>query len=373
MNVKDFYDCLQIHGMNSFYGVPDSLLRYFCEFISNSSEVTCSHIITANEGNAIGLAAGHYLATGKPALVYMQNSGLGNCMNPLASLMHKDVYSIPVLLLVGWRGEPGIKDEPQHLKQGKITLESLALLEIPYRIMDATSNIDSLLDWTFTNLKQTRAPVALVVKKDTFSEYTSIERTLSFNRLKREDALRHILSLVNPHDLIVSTTGKTSREVFELCAERGENTRVFLTVGSMGHTSSIALGVAIEQPQRRVICLDGDGSLLMHMGALAIIGDIKPDNFVHVLLNNSAHESVGGQRTAAGNIDFAAIVKACGYRKYLLAEDEESLKRCWEKIENISGPVFLEVKIKIGSRKNLGRPTTSPLQNKQLFMKHTSG
>lgn len=364
---KSFYTELQQAGVGAFYGVPDSLLKDFCAYVDDHGKPG-EHIITANEGNAISIAAGFHMATGKIAAVYMQNSGLGNAVNPLTSLTDPAVYKIPMLLIVGWRGEPGVKDEPQHVKQGAITPQQLELLGIPYYFLEKNTDVDTLLPAVFAKIKETNSPVALVVKKGAFAEYTSQRLEKSDYTLKREDALRTLLGLVGD-DLIVSTTGKTSREIFELRVLRGEEQRNFLTVGGMGHTSSIALGVALGQPDRKVVCIDGDGSLIMHMGAMAIIGDVAPKNLVHILLNNASHESVGGQPTVAGNLDFEAIAKACGYIDYVQATDNDSLIESWSKVENKSGPILLEIKVCQGSRDDLGRPTSTPEENKLAFMR----
>jgi phosphonopyruvate decarboxylase len=364
-----FFESLKARGVGLFAGVPDSLLKNFCAYIGDRCQPG-EHIITANEGNAVALAAGYHLATGKIGAVYMQNSGLGNSINPLTSLTDPEVYRIPILLIVGWRGEPRVKDAPQHVKQGRITPQQFQLLEIPHQILEATSNVDEVLNCTFSSLEKTGAPVSLLVTKNTFSDYKSNRKADGFAILKREEVLRQLFKLTRPSDLVVSTTGKTSREVFELREERGESPHDFLTVGSMGHTASIALGVALGNPKRRVLCLDGDGSTIMHLGALPIIGDLKPLNFVHVLLNNAAHESVGEQPTVAGNMDFAAITKACGYRHYHQATDVAGLSACWQQIECQNGPVFLEIRIRTGSRIGLRRPSFTPQQNKHAFMEH---
>lgn len=366
---KTFFEALTQRGVGLFTGVPDSLLSNFCAYVDDHGPIK-AHIITANEGNAVALAAGHFMATGKVSVVYMQNSGLGNTINPLTSLADAEVYRIPMILVVGWRGEPGVKDEPQHVKQGRITPGQLDLLEIPYWVVDGDSDVEKLLSSAFQKIDATQAPVALLVRKDAFSSYKSQRKSPTAYSLPREEAIRQIMALASPEDLVVSTTGKTSREVFELRVQRAESQRDFLTVGGMGHTSSIALGVALGQPDRRVLCLDGDGSLLMHMGALPVIGSLKPCNLVHVLLNNAAHESVGGQPTVADCVDFEAIAKASGYNAYFLAADEASLASCWTQLEATTGPVMLEVKIKNGSRSDLGRPTRTPEQNKQAFMEH---
>jgi len=364
---EKFLDALRGQGIDFFCGVPDSLLKNFCSCIDSVVEKR-SHVITANEGNAVALAAGYHLATGKTGAVYMQNSGLGNSVNPLTSLTDPEVYNIPILLIIGWRGEPGIKDEPQHVKQGRISTDQLKILEIPYLIIDKSSNVESIITFITEQYNRRKGPAALVVRADTFSDYKSIKRNeVNFN-LTREDAVAKILELCDEKDIFVSTTGKTSRELFELRVRRNESQRDFLTVGSMGHTSSIALGVAMGRPDRRIICLDGDGSVLMHMGAIPVIGDLKPSNFIHVVLNNASHESVGGQPTVAGDISFEGIVKSCGYSNYFYAEDVNALSDVWKSLKRSMGPTMVEVRIKQGSRVDLGRPTSTPEQNKKMFM-----
>ncbi len=368
----EFCEVLKARGISFFAGVPDSLLKSLCSYLSDRSQPG-EHVIAANEGNAVALAAGHYLATGRVGAVYMQNSGLGNTVNPLTSLMDPQVYRIPVLLIIGWRGEPGVKDEPQHVKQGRITTDQLELLEIPFHILEANSVLHEVMAKVFSDLESVNAPVAIVVRKDAFANHESHRKTRQRTTFKREAALKMVLSLADAKDIVVSTTGKTSREVFEIRAERGEGQQDFLSVGSMGHTSSLALGAALGKPERRVICLDGDGSLLMHMGALPIIGSLKPKNFVHVLLNNASHESVGGQPTVADRIDFKNVVLACGYSHYYRATDAASLSKCWQQLKDQKGPAMLEIVVSKGSRKDLGRPTTTPEQNKQAFMEHVNG
>jgi phosphonopyruvate decarboxylase len=364
---EDMYLALKNRGVELFAGVPDSLLKNFCAYVDdncNSSE----HIITANEGNAIALASGFHLSTGKVAVVYMQNSGLGNAINPLTSLTDPEVYKIPLLMMIGWRGEPGVKDEPQHIKQGRITPAQLELLEIPYWVLDADSDYEKVLSEVFEKLNTHNAPVALLVRKNTYANYKIKDKPKQKSILKREEVLRKLLMLINPDDLLVSTTGLTSRELFELRVERDELQRDFLTVGAMGHTASIALGVALGNPNKHVICIDGDGSVLMHLGAMPIIGSLKPPNFLHILLNNGAHESVGGQPTVAENIDFSATSRAFGYQAYYLATNVEELEQCWNNINKQQGPVLLEVRICTGFRDNLARPTSTPEENKKAFM-----
>ncbi len=366
MQPKQFVDRLLDVGFDFYAGVPDSLLKDFCAYIEDHVKPN-RHVITANEGNAVALAAGYHLATGMSAAVYMQNSGLGNAINPLMSIADKEVYRIPMLLIIGWRGEPGIRDEPQHVKQGRITRAQLELLEIPHLVVDVDSNPEVLASWVHNQLNTTSAPVALLVKKGTFSEYKSNRERSSSAFLKREEVLGEILNL-SKDAAIISTTGLTSRELFELRDSRGEDQRDFLTVGGMGHTASIALGLALGQPDKSLVCIDGDGSLLMHMGALPVIGSIAPRKFIHILLNNGAHESVGGQPTVSNNTDFQSIALASGYRDYAMVKSIDDLKNAWSKLSTDNGPVMIEVKIAIGSRKNLGRPTSTTHENKLAFM-----
>lgn len=328
-----------------------------------------NHVIAANEGNAIAIAAGYHLATNRIPLVYMQNSGLGNAINPLLSLCDPDVYSIPMLLMIGWRGEPGVKDEPQHIKQGKIQIELLEKLNLPFEIISSSENqyqkkIHQLINYA----KKLNSPVALLVKKDTFSKYNREIIIQDQSRMVREKALTIILEELSKESIIISTTGKTSREIFELREKNGDShENDFLTVGSMGHCSSIALGIALAKPHRQVICIDGDGAILMHMGSLATISSNKPKNYKHILLNNEVHESVGGQETAAKYINLASVVKALGYKNVYKEDNPLKLKESIIKLMNSIGPAFLEIIIKPGSRTDLSRPTNSPIENKFLF------
>lgn len=362
-----FFNALSRRGIDFYAGVPDSLLANFCAYVDDQGGKN-QHLITANEGNAVALAMGFYMATGKFSAVYMQNSGLGNTINPLTSLADPEVCRVPMLLIVGWRGEPGVQDEPQHIKQGRITLNQLEVLSIPYWIIDANTSIDEVLDAAFSILKERNAPVALVVRKDTFTKYKPKTKQPEIAMLARESALERLLTMCEPDDLVVSTTGKTSRELFELRAKHQQPQRDFLSVGGMGHASSIALGVAIGQPGRRVVCLDGDGSMLMHMGSLPVIANYQPKKFMHVLLNNFSHESVGGQATSARLVNFEELARAVSYAGYAVAHDTASLSAAWDKLSRLDGPVLLEVKIRNGSRDDLGRPTTTAEQNKRAFM-----
>ena len=364
-----FCERLEAHDIDFFTGVPDSLLKDFCAYVDDHGR-DGQHLITANEGAAVALAAGYHLATGRTGLVYMQNSGQGNIVNPLTSLVDHDVYGIPVLLLVGWRGEPGVKDEPQHVKQGKITLTLFETLGVPYTVLpDDVEPIDAILTTAVASMKERSMPYALVVRKGTFHPYKPQRTTTPTHPMLREEALRLVVDTLDPRDIIVSTTGKTSRELFELRQARGEGHGAdFLTVGSMGHASQIALGIAMQQPDRRIYCIDGDGAVVMHMGSLAIIGSVAPPNYRHVIINNGAHDSVGGQPTVGFVIDIPAIASACGYRAVYRAETADEVPEGMSKLQSATGPALLEIRVRTGARPDLGRPTTTPQQNKTAFM-----
>ena len=366
----DFFKKLTSHGVEFFTGVPDSLLKEFCLCIDDSI-VGDKHIIAANEGNAVALAAGYYLAQKSIPLVYMQNSGLGNAINPLLSLCDSDVYSIPLLVLVGWRGEPGVKDEPQHTKQGKVQLELLKALDIPYKIISQNDNQFAMQISNAVEIAKTEnRPVVLLIKKGTFEKYTTEIEKSHIQRMQREEALEIILRNLDDNAIVVSTTGKTSREIFEIRGKNGQShEKDFLTVGSMGHCSAIALGIALAKPHRQVVCIDGDGAMLMHLGSLTSIAILKPKNFRHILMNNEVHESVGGQKTAAKELDMTAIVNSLGSSKIFNAETPADLEQKFIDFVSCPGPSFLEVKIQSGSRENLGRPTIKPVDNKENFMK----
>ena len=375
VEVKEFYNELLNNDISFFTGVPDSLLKSFCAYIKDNVSAK-KNIISANEGNAIGLASGYYLGTRKIGLVYMQNSGIGNAVNPLASLTDKLVYSIPMLLVIGWRGEPNKKDEPQHKKQGLITTETLEMLGIKYDILDTDTNNDEMklkVKKAYSYMNENNEPYALVIKKDTFDEYKLKNNTVFDFEMTREEAIEIVVSKMKENSVAVSTTGMASRELFELREKHKENhSKDFLTVGSMGHASQIALGIALSNKDKEVYCIDGDGALLMHLGGLAIIGNAKPKNFRHILINNGAHDSVGGQETVGLKIDTLAIAKACGYKECYSCSSKVELINLSEKITNVEGPVLLEVKVKKGARKDLGRPTTTPIENKEAFMEFLS-
>ncbi len=374
INCKEIFDYLQHRGIGFYAGVPDSLLKDFCAYLTDHADKN-NHVIAANEGNAIAMATGYHLATNKFGLVYMQNSGEGNAINPLISLADPEVYSIPLLLMIGWRGEPGKHDEPQHVKQGKITLNLLDTMNIPYEILpDSMDSAKATLETTLAHLKDKKSPCALVIKKDTFEPY-KLQNLVAANNgdyhysLSREEALKLVINHLKESEVVVSTTGMLSRELFEYRERLNQgHHRDFLTVGSMGHSSSIALGIALSKPDRQVYCLDGDGAALMHMGSMGIIGQKHPHNFKHLIFNNGAHDSVGGQPTAGFEVDLKEIAKACGYNLSLRAENKKELEEKMLLLKQSEGPSLLEIRVSKGNRKDLGRPTTTPIQNKDAFM-----
>lgn len=369
VSVKKVYQSFLAHDIEFFTGVPDSLLKDICAYITDYS-IPTKHVIAANEGAAVGIAAGHYMATGKIPLIYMQNSGLGNSVNPLLSLADEKVYSLPLLLMIGWRGEPGTKDEPQHKKQGEVTLELLEAMKIPFVVLSLDED-EALMQIHEIVIAATEKsiPHAIVIRKDTFEGYKLQHKQQDTYALSREDALKLIIDYLRLDDAVISTTGKLSRELFEYReVKKLGHEHDFLTVGSMGHSSSIALGIALANPKRRVFCLDGDGAFLMHMGAISNIGYLSPSNYFHILFNNGAHESVGGQPTLGFHMNLSAIAKICGYKQVLTATTESEIKKALHDFDEMEGPVLLELKVRAVSRGDLGRPTTTPIENKIQFM-----
>jgi|TARA_B100000795_G_scaffold85324_1_gene61973 phosphonopyruvate decarboxylase len=361
---KDFYEVLLKSDISFFTGVPDSLLKSILAYITdNTSEE--NNIVAANEGSAIGIGIGYHLATNKIPLIYMQNSGLGNSINPLLSLADKLVYSIPMILLIGWRGEPGQKDEPQHVKQGEVTLDILDKIKIKYIIMDkdsSKSEISEIINFA----KEKSVPVAIVVRKSTFESYSLKKENSNSFPLTREEAINRIVNLIDKKTIIVSTTGMCSRELYEI--RREDRDLDFLTVGGMGHASQIAFGIAIKKKDYQVICIDGDGSSIMHFGGIATIGINKPNNFKHFLINNGVHGSVGNQLTNSFNIDYVNTIKAFGYEEVDSCHDSEQVNKAIKKSLNNDKLTFLEIKVNTNFRKELGRPKTSPIQNKIRLM-----
>ena len=376
-----FIEALREKGIDCFAGVPDSLLKNICAYITDHFDAQ-HNIIAANEGAAVGLAAGHYLATGQPACVYMQNSGEGNIINPLASLTDQEVYNIPVLLLIGWRGRPGVHDEPQHVKQGKVTTGLLNVMGVNYEVLSKEEDKAAKQIEKAAKALANKEVFALVIEKDTFEDYKLQNVEVNDLTMSREEAIQTVAAALGEKDCIVSTTGMISRELFEYRAAMNQgHERDFLTVGSMGHASQIALGIALAQPDRRVWCFDGDGAAIMHMGSMAIVANKAPKNYVHVVFNNGAHDSVGGQPTVGLKINLPAVAKAVGYKATISVDSKEKLEKELStliatphsqgensQLSTVDGPILLEVQVRKGNRKDLGRPTTTPIQNKEALM-----
>lgn len=369
MQVETFVNMLNV----DFYtGVPDSLLKPLCNYFMDAYGIDSKHhMIAANEGNCTAIAAGYHLATGKVPAVYMQNSGEGNVINPLASLLNDKVYAIPMIFIVGWRGEPGVHDEPQHIYQGEVTVKLLEDMDVAaYVVTKETTEeeLDAQMQ-VFRSLLAKGKDVAFVVKKGALSFEKNVEYS-NKNHMRREEIIEHIVN-VSKEDPILSTTGKASRELFEIREKNGQSHKYdFLTVGSMGHTSSIALGVALQKPQQKIWCIDGDGAMLMHMGAMAVIGANKPSNLVHIVINNGAHETVGGLPTVASEINLVKMAEACGYPYAVRVSEFEQLDKELQAAKERRELTLIEVECAIGAREDLGRPTTTALENKENFMRY---
>ncbi len=367
MKVHSFVDIIS----SDFYtGVPDSQLKDLCNYLIDKYGIDPKHhIIAANEGNSVAIATGYHLATGKIPVVYMQNSGEGNIINPLASLLNEKVYGIPMIFVIGWRGEPGVNDEPQHVYQGEVTLKLLDDMGVSYFIIGKETSEDAVREAmiTFGEKLRNGLDVAFVIRKGALFNAPAVDYS-NKNVMTREDVIRHVVD-VSGEDPIICTTGKASRELFEIReANKQSHKYDFLTVGSMGHASSIAFGVAINKPEKKVWCIDGDGAALMHMGAMPVIGSLKPRNLVHILINNGAHETVGGMPTVAYTTDFVQVAKACGYVNAAVVDSYQSFERELKKVKNRDELSFIEVKCAIGARVDLGRPTVKPAENKKDFM-----
>ena len=372
MNVEKLVEMI---GADFYTGVPDSQLKTLCNYLMNTYGIDPRHhVIAANEGNCTALAAGYHLATGRVPVVYMQNSGEGNIINPVASLLNEKVYGIPMIFIVGWRGEPGVHDEPQHIYQGEVTLKLLEDMGIKAFVIgrDTTEEEAAAAMEDFRGLLAQGRDVAFVVRKGALT-YDGKTAYANDYAMSREEIIRHIVA-ASGEDPIVSTTGKASRELFEIREANGQGHRYdFLTVGSMGHSSSIALGVAVHKPGAKIWCVDGDGAVLMHMGAMAVLGAHHPGNMVHVIINNGAHETVGGMPTVAGKIDFVALARACGYPYAVSVDSFEALDRELAAAKTRSELSMIEVKCSIGAREDLGRPTTTARENKEGFMDYLRG
>ena len=363
---------VELIGAEFYAGVPDSQLKPLCDYLMDEYGINLEHhVIAANEGNCAALAAGYHLATGRIPVVYMQNSGEGNIINPVASLLNDRVYAIPMVFIIGWRGEPGVHDEPQHIYQGEVTVKLLEDMDIRTFVVgpETTDKEAAAVMEKFKIDLNAGKSVAFVIRKGALS-YGGKPEYANGYMMTREEIIRHIVR-VSGEDPVISTTGKASRELFEIRVANGQSHKYdFLTVGSMGHSSSIALGVAIHKPAAKIWCIDGDGAVLMHMGAMAVIGANAPGNMIHIIINNGAHETVGGMPTVAGRLDLVAVARACGYPSAVSVDNPEELDRELQRAKAGDMLSLIEVKCSIGARENLGRPTTTALENKQNFMKY---
>ena len=364
-----FYDLLIKNGTDFFAGVPDSLLKNFCAYVTDNAPSE-KHIISANEGSATALACGYHMATGKIPMIYMQNSGEGNMVNPMLSLADRDVYSIPMLIVIGWRGEPGVHDEPQHVKQGKVTCDLLDAMKIPYEVLSENeAELPGQFEKAYKYIKENNAQYAFVIRKNTFDEYKLVNNVPVEGKMSREEAIEKIMLSTDDRTAFVSTTGMASRELYELRDKHNQaHDRDFLTVGGMGHCSQIALAIAMNKADRQVYCIDGDGASIMQMGGMATIGTRNPSNMVHFVMNNGAHDSVGGQPTVGRQIDLCAIAAGCGYENVVKVETPEELDAVLHDDETKSKLTFVEVLVTKGARKDLGRPKSTPVQNKEALM-----
>jgi phosphonopyruvate decarboxylase len=355
LDQKKVFGELEKNGVTFFTGVPDSYLNGFC----NYALAHCGNrnIIAANEGNAIGIAAGHYFATKEIPLVYMQNSGEGNAVNPLVSLVDRNVYAVPMILLIGWRGQGDSEpNHPQHKRQGEITTSLLDILHIPFTVLtDDNDEFVKTVEKAVRYCIETRGVYAFVAPKGVMADPDKPNNKDAVYPMSREEVIEVILNLMPEDTLYSATTGRATRELFFLREKRGES-RVhdFLNVGSMGHASSVALGMALEKPDRKVVVLDGDSACMMHMGAMTMVAKLNVPNFMHVVLNNGAHESVGGQPSAGYEIDFTKIAEACGYATVghsVTTEDE--LKEAVHALRDCGRAAFIDCRIHKGLSRKL--------------------
>lgn len=368
MSPKTLIELLLKNNYNFITGVPDSIFKHL--IIAVNKDQRFQHVITNNEGESCALATGYHLATGKVPIVYMQNSGLGNSINPLTSLLDENIYSIPTLLLIGWRAIPGEKDEPQHKRMGAILPDLLSLLNIPYAIADHnTDMMKFIFQKVEQHFKTQQKPYAILFPRDTIKpvEAAGKEKQIPENSILRENLLELMVKNSDENDVFITTTGKTSRELYEIRERllQGHSCD-FLTVGSMGCASTIALGVAMQRQDRRVILVDGDGACLMRMEALATIGHVQPANLLHIVVDNNAYESTGSQKTMSHSVDIAAIATACNYRESMTTDSLSTFNRVFTQFNK--GPSMLVVKSYPYSRPDLGRPKTTPNENKIAFM-----
>ena len=371
LSCENLFGIFKNNDINFFTGVPDSTFKDWMKFLVDEHDGRLTNIIACNECEAIAVAAGYNLATGKIGVAYMQNAGEGKTVNPLTSLCDKEVYSIPMLLMIGWRGEPGIVDEPQHVKMGRITIPLLETLEVPYQILpDTAEETEKVIVKMKEKAEKIQGPVAIIMKKGLLEKYEAKTQIKTDHEMKREDAVKVIVDNLEGSEVVVSTTGKTSRELFEYREELGQDhSKDFLTVGSMGCCGSIGNSIALQKPYKKVFVFDGDGAVLMQMGALSTIGYYRAKNLYHIVFDNEAHDSTGGQPTVSSSVEFDKVALACGYKAAKTIETKADLEEEIKKMKSSEGPRMLVVKVNKGSRKDLGRPTTTPIQNKEAFMR----
>ena len=371
ISCHEFFNILQKYDFNFFSGIPDSTFKDWMKFLADNNGKGLQNIIACNECEAIAINSGYHLATNKIGVAYMQNSGLGKAVNPLTSLCDPDVYSIPILLMIGWRGEPGKPDAPQHKKMGKITLSLLDTLQIPYSILDSNMDLIELeLKKATEYFKSKKGPYALIIRKNLFDIYEMKKNFSNGDLLTREEVLNLIMNNLNDDFIIISSTGYASRELYEYTeSHEKDHHRNFYNIGSMGCASSIALSIAIQKPKKKIIIFDGDGAAIMQMGTFTTIGKYSPSNLVHVIFNNHAHETTGGQPTNSSSINFVDIALASNYKLGKLINTKEQLVNSIVDIKTQQGPIVLVINIKMGTRTNLKRPDKHPTDYKEELMK----
>ena len=372
ISCQSFFDILKKYDFTFFTGIPDSTFKDWTKFLADKDGQKLQNIVPCNECEATAIATGYYLATKKIGVIYMQNSGFGKTINPLTSLCDPDVYSIPVLLLIGWRGEPGKVDEPQHKKMGKVLLPLLETLKVPYNVLEPDVNqIENDCKKALIYFKNNQGPYAFIIRSNFFENYPMKDKVQFNYELVRDEVINLILDNASESDIIVSSTGYISREVYEYReARKKDHNKSFYNVGSMGCACSIGLSIALQKSDRRIIVLDGDGAIIMQMGAFTTIGKYSPSNFVHIIFDNNAHESTGGQPTNSATVNFVKIALAANYKRGKEIKTKKDLIDAIPEIKSEKGPIIFVIKIKMGTKPNLKRPEKSPIELKQDFIKN---
>ena len=367
---KILFDALQEMSVNFFTGVPDSLLNDFCLYMVKNIP-DGQHVMAANEGNAIAIAAGHYMATGKIPVVYMQNSGIGNATNPLLSLTHDCVYGIPMVLVIGWRGDPAINDHAQHKKQGELTPVLMTDMDIPYEILDSDDTVVEKFAWAVTKAKEISSPVALIAKKAILTEKVKKQDYPESRLMNREETIAAVIDILGSDAIYLGTTGRATRELHEQLKAHGiGGGHEFQNVGSMGHVSSVGLGIALAKPDKKIVVFDGDAAAVMHMGALATNCRYKAGNMIHIVLNNGVNESVGGQPSAGYVVNLTEIADACGYKTPGHAvETKEELQTILKGYKKEEMPLFIDVHVRQGIRSDMPKLNIDHKAQKVALMK----